>query len=182
MVDEGMKSLELIDYLYDTVNGAPKMPMTGKIMLDRKEIIEILDEIKHLYPDDFKKAQWVVSKREEILSSANEHLSAAKSQTMELLEKQVQNHDIVQEARLVAEEIKSEAQSEARQVRIYAREYADQVLTELEKEIEASTANLLDHMKRDVEKFAEELTSHMSSTSSIIRENVKELRRPLNKN
>lgn len=182
MVSDGMQSLELIEHLYDIVNGASKMPMTGKIVLDKREIIEVLDEIKQLYPDDFKKAQWVITKREEILSSANEHLSAAKSQTLELLEKQVQNHDIVQEANLRADEIKSEAQSEARQVRIYAREYADQVLSELEKEIEASTSELLEHMKRDVERFAEELTAHMSSTSSIIRENVKELRRPLNKN
>lgn len=181
MVGEGMQSLELIDYLYDMVSGASKMPMTGKIVIDKKEVLEILDEIKQYYPDDFKKAQWVISKREEILSSANEHLASAKTQTMELLEKQVQNHDIVQEARLVAEEIKSAAQSEGRQVRIYAREYADQVLSELEKEIEASTESLLEHMKRDVEKFAEELSTHLGSTTSVIRENVKELRGPLNK-
>ncbi|MGL5615675.1 MAG: ATPase [Sarcina sp.] len=181
MDSEGMQSLELIDYLYDMVSSASKMPMTGKVVIDKKEMIEVLDEIKQYYPDDFKKAQWVIGKREEILSSANDHLAAAKTQTMELLEKQVQNHDIVQEARLRAEEIKSAAQSEARQIKIYAREYADQVLSELEKEIEESTANLLEHMKRDMEKFAEELSGHLNSTSAEIRDNVKELRRPLNK-
>ena len=45
------------------VESSPKVPMTGKIIIDKKEFIEVIDQIINYLPDQFKKAQWVMNEK-----------------------------------------------------------------------------------------------------------------------
>ena len=60
--------IELLEYLQDIVDNSPKVPMSSKVMVDKKEIIEIVDQIINYLPDQFKKAEWVMNERERILT------------------------------------------------------------------------------------------------------------------
>ncbi len=53
--------IELLEYLQDMVESSPKMPITGKTIIDKKEFNEVIDQIINYLPDQFKKAQWVVN-------------------------------------------------------------------------------------------------------------------------
>lgn len=182
MNEENLKSLELIELVYEMIEDGKKVPMTGKTMIDKKAILEILHETIQLYPDEFKKAQFIIRKKDSMMNEASERLNVARAQSAEFIENQVKNHDIVREAKERAVRIISEAEVEARQIRIYAREYADEILSNLEKEIAKTTETLLLHMKSDMEDFAGTLTKHMDGTSKVIKENVEELRAPLTNN
>lgn len=168
--------IELLEYLQDTIEDAAKVPITGKVILDKKEIIEIIEQITNYLPDEFKKAQWVMSEKDRILSEAKKENESIRIQTMDLMKKQVENHDIVKEAQLKAQDIISQAQREAKEMRLGARDYADEVLSQLEREINETTNTALDKIKQDVEEMASKLTEDMSKTSGTIRSNVKELR------
>ena len=37
--------IELLEYLQDIVDNSPKVPMSSKVMVDKKEIIEIVDQL-----------------------------------------------------------------------------------------------------------------------------------------
>ena len=37
--------IEILDYLRDIVEGASKVPITGKVVVDRKEVLELLDQV-----------------------------------------------------------------------------------------------------------------------------------------
>ena len=60
-----MNVIELLEYLQEIVENSPKVPMTGKAMIDKKEIIEVIDQIINYLPDEFKKAQWVMNEKRE---------------------------------------------------------------------------------------------------------------------
>ncbi|GIM27844.1 hypothetical protein CPJCM30710_05100 [Clostridium polyendosporum] len=168
--------IELLEYLQDIVESSAKVPITGKVVMDKKEILEVVDQIINYLPDEFKKAQWVMNERERILGEAQKEYEAVKKQTMEMIKKQVENHDIVKEAGIKAQEIIASAQREAKAIRLGARDYADEVLCQLEKEIDNKTNECLKLIKTDVEKFAVELSENLNKASATIRENVKELR------
>ncbi|MGL4761445.1 MAG: ATPase [Sarcina sp.] len=176
---ERFETLELVELVYQMVERGTKVPISGKVMIDKREVLDRLDEIINMYPDEVKRAKWVVENKNSMLKEAEVRLNSAKRESMDIIENQIQNHDIVREAQKRAEVIKAKANEEARQIRIYAREYANDVLGSLEKQIEKMTVTLLDHMKTDMEEFADKFTSDMKATTEVIRENAKELEAPL---
>lgn len=168
--------IELLEYLQDLIEDAAKVPITGKVIVDKKEVMELIEQITNYLPDEFKKAKWVMNEKDRILSEAKKEHENIKNQTLDLMKKQVENHDIVKEAQIKAQDIISHAQREAKEIRLGARDYADEVLSQLENEIKESTSAALNKIKLDVEEMALKLSDDMEKTSSTIRSNVKELR------
>ncbi|SHI68981.1 hypothetical protein SAMN05444401_1360 [Clostridium amylolyticum] len=171
-----MEIMQLLEYLQDIVESAPKVPITGKVLVDKKELTEILDQIFNYLPDDIKKAQWIVGEKERIMAEAKKEYETVKKDTMDMLKKQVENHDITKEAQIKGQEIISAAQRDAKAIRLGARDYADEILCQLEKELDSKTQEIINCIKVNVEKMAIELTDDMSNSAQDIRENIKELR------
>ncbi|MGL5634855.1 MAG: ATPase [Sarcina sp.] len=176
---ENFDTIEMLELVYEMIDRGTKVPISGKVMVDKHEILEKIDEIRHMYPQEVTKAKWIVDKKDEMLREADIRLSTAKRESMDIIESQVKNHDIVRDAQKRAQVIKEQAKEEARQIRVYAREYADDLLKELQGQIEFMTKNLLEKMKGDVEDFAEKLTMDMKEAIETIDENAKELQVPL---
>ena len=63
-----MTVLELLEEIEDIVDTAPGLPLTGKIMIDSNELLEIVREIRLSLPDDVQQAKWVKEEKERILS------------------------------------------------------------------------------------------------------------------
>jgi F0F1-type ATP synthase membrane subunit b/b' len=172
-----MDVIQLLEYLQEIIESSPKVPITGKIMLDKKEILDIIDQIVNYLPDEFKKAQWVLGEKERILSEANKQYESVKKETLEMLKKQVENHDITREARVKAQEIIASAQRDAKAIRLGARDYADEILCQLDKEIESKGEVMINTIKGDLDKFIEAVVNDVNNTTGTIRENIKELRK-----
>ena len=47
--------VELLEYLQDLIDNSPKVPISGKTMIDRKEFMDVIDQIINYLPDEFKK-------------------------------------------------------------------------------------------------------------------------------
>ena len=91
--------IELLEFLREMVEGSPKVPITGKAMVDVKEFEEVIDQIINYLPDQLKKAQWVVNEKDRILEDAQKEYQNVKKETMELMKQNVENHDTVKEAK-----------------------------------------------------------------------------------
>lgn len=168
--------VELLEYLQDLIENSPKVPMSGKTMIDRKEILEVIDQIINYLPDQFKKAQWVMNERERILGEAKKEYDSVKKETIEMMKQNVENHDIVKEANIRAQEIIASAKRDAKAIRLGSRDYSDEILTELEKEISKKKVELIQSLQESFEQAASDIDKRLVTTSSTIRENIKELR------
>ncbi|HDY69422.1 MAG TPA: ATPase, partial [Actinobacteria bacterium] len=51
-----MDVLVLIDKLDEIINDARPMPMTDKVIIDREEIYDILDQMRTTIPEEIKQA------------------------------------------------------------------------------------------------------------------------------
>lgn len=171
-----MNVIQLLEYLQEIVENAPKVPMTGKVMINKNEVIDIVDQIVNYLPDEFKKAQWVLGEKERILNEANKEYETVKKQTEEMMRKQVENHDITKEANARAQEIMALAQRDAKTIRLGARDYADEILCQLDKETEEKVHVMVQAIKDNTEKFIQEVIDEVANSSTAIRENIKELR------
>ena len=167
---------ELLEYLQDMVENSAKMPITGKTIIDKKEFNEVIEQIMNCLPDQFKKAQWIVSEKHRILSDAQKEYDSVKKETIEIMKQNVESHDIVREAKLRANEIIALAQRDAKAIRIGSREYSNEILTQLDAEIEKQKAALIKSMQDSFEKVAKDIDDNLTQTGTIIKENIAELR------
>lgn len=171
-----MDVVQLLEYLHDIVESSAKVPMTGKVVIDKKEVLDIIDQIVNYLPDEFKKAQWVLGEKERILGEANKQYETVKKETMDMLRKQVENHDITKEAKITAQEVIASAQRDAKAIRLGARDYADEILCQLESEIQAKSESMILELKKNFDTYVESVVGDVNSTAATVRENIKELR------
>lgn len=171
-----MDVIKLLEYLNEIIETSSKVPMMGKVVVDKKETLEIIEKILHHMPDELKKAQWVIEEKERILSEAIQEAENLKKENLNLLRKQIENHDITREANVRAEEIIASAQRNAKAVRLGARDYANAILNDLDRELTAKKNQLLEVLKGDLEEFVIDLERNVNLKTNEIRQNVKELR------
>lgn len=168
--------IELLDYLEEILDNAPKVPITGKSVVDKKDILEVIDQIHSYLPDSIRKAEWIVNEKDKIIGSAQKEYETTKAEIMEMMKQNVENHDVVKEAKARANEIIALAQRDAKAIRLGSREYSIEILSELDRQIEAKKVELIQNMQKSFETVAKEIDENLSSNGSRIKENISELR------
>ncbi|MCT8976861.1 ATPase [Clostridium sp. CX1] len=171
-----MDAIKLLEYLREILDTSAKVPMTAKVVVDKKEVMEIVHKIIKSLPDELKKAQWVVEEKERILSEAIQEAENLKKESLSLLKKQIENHDITKEANMRSEEIISSAQRSAKDIRLGARDYASEILNQLDRELTDKSKQMLLSLKNDMQGFLADLESDVNIRTDLIRKNIKELR------
>ncbi|MGV8980259.1 ATPase [Clostridium sp.] len=171
-----MDIIKLLEYLQEIIESSSKIPVTGKAVINKKEILDIIDQIINHLPDEFKKAQWICDEKERILVDAKKQAKIFEEETIDKIRRRVEKQDLVKEAQTRAEEIIASAQRDSKIMRLGAKDYADEILSQLDKEIELKGQQMLHKIKSDVQTFLISLQEEVSDTTTSIRENVKELR------
>ncbi|BAH06334.1 hypothetical protein [Clostridium kluyveri] len=171
-----MDVIKLLEYLQEIVDTSAKVPLSKKVMVNKSEVLEILDRVINCLPSELKKAQWIIEEKERILTEAVQEADDIKKQNLSLLRRQIENHDITKEANIRAEEIISSAQKNARAIRIGARDYADEMLSQLDSEISRKGSEMVTGLKLELQEFLDSLESSINLNTESIKDNIKQLR------
>ena len=131
-----MDVLQWLDYLNEVVENATEIPITGKIVLHKKDMLELIKKILHALPDELKRSKWIISERDRIIGEAKKFSEEAIKDAKLRIEKEVEEHDIVIEARNKAKSIIDIAKGEAKAIRCGAIDYVKEVLKSLVEDME----------------------------------------------
>ena len=123
-----MKVLELLDEIEEIVDTAAGFPLTGKIMVDAEEILEIVKEIRVELPDEIQQAQWIKDERQRILDEAKREYDTVIRDAQKQAEALIENDDITVKAKRRAEEIMSIAEANCKQLKMSTFDYVDSIL------------------------------------------------------
>lgn len=127
-----MEVLKLIEELEDLIEESSSVPFGGKVLLDKKEALEIIKEIRINLPDEVKQAEWINSERQRILAQAQQESDSMIQNTKSYIQEQVENSQLLKEAQKQAQDIIEEAQQVARQVKMGSLDYADDILEKVQ--------------------------------------------------
>lgn len=172
-----MEVIELLEFLQDLVDKASKLPMTNKVILDKDEVINTIDQIVNYLPEEMKKAQWIVEEKQRILRDASQQAEIMKKQSIDYYKQKVKNHEYVKEAEMRAEKLLNSAQRNAKIIQNGARDYAGEVLTGLQKDIENYNQQLMQKISDDFEEFYNHVNTDVQQASENIKKNQEELRK-----
>ena len=128
-----MEILTILETLEDVIEKSTGIPILGKCLVDREEILEIIKEIRLKLPDDLKQAKWVKEERQRILMEAQKEANNIIKDAGNKIASLVDEHEITKKAYEQANEIISSAQKNAREIRLGTREYADGILNKVEE-------------------------------------------------
>ncbi len=128
-----MEILSLLEALEDLVEKGLSVPFSGKCVVDRDEILEIIKEIRLNMPEEIKQAKWVKEERQRILLEAQKEANNVIKDAENQLMAKIDEHEITRKAYEQSNEIIATAQKNAREIRLGTREYADGVLNKVEE-------------------------------------------------
>ena len=148
-MDMDMDIMEIINMMEETIEKASTVPLTGKVMLDKDELLDYIQEIRLVYPDELKEAKWVKSERAKILSEAEARAEQIQKNAEETQMQLIDEHEVTKIAYSQANEIYTKAQQDAMEARNDACDYADEVLSDLEKRLDL----LLRKVREDKEHY-----------------------------
>jgi flagellar biosynthesis/type III secretory pathway protein FliH len=118
------------------VRDAKSMPLSSSALLNREEVLELIEELKTSLPEEVKQARWVVKDREELLAKARRDSEAMVEQAREEQLRMARHEAVVERANEEAERIVQEASDDARRLRLEAEDYVDAKLAQLESELQ----------------------------------------------
>ena len=116
----------------DLVGNARPMPLSASVMINRDEVLELVEEALSRLPEELRAARWLLREREEFLAKVQREgddiLDAARVRA----ERMVQRTEVVRNAQHTARQLVEEAETETRRLRHEAEDFADQKLAQFE--------------------------------------------------
>lgn len=175
------KTFQGMDDLQQMVEQARSMPMTANCIVPRREVLEILDEMRSAIPAEMDDAQDVLDHRDAIIGDAQDHadmlIADAEADRDAIVGgAQRQAEDIVNDAAARADATISAAESKADSLVDSARREYDAVTSRAAAEAERLIADGNDSYNRSVEEGLAE-QARLISESEVVRKAEAEARR-----
>jgi cell division septum initiation protein DivIVA len=165
-----MDILQLIDRLEELFNDAKAVPFTHNVVVDEDRMLEIIDQMRIVIPDEVKKAQQVLAQRDRFLAQAQEEADRTIALARDKAEQIAAKDNIVVEAQRRAEQILAQARADAEATRRDADDYVVDTLVQLQDSLE----KVLNQVRNGVRTVQEDqLKKNVpSSSSSVVPEKV----------
>lgn len=144
-----MEILAILETLEDVVERSMGVPFSGKCMVDREEMLELIKEIRLKLPDDIKQAKWVKEERQRILLEAQREAGLIVEDAENRINSMVEDHEIIKKAYEQSNDIVVNAQKSAKEIRVGTKEYADSLLSRVE-EVLAETVDVIKSNRQEL--------------------------------
>ena len=166
-----MKVFDLLEEIEEIVDTASGFPLTGKIMVDSEELLEIVREIRAELPQEMKQAQWLEGEQSRIQGEAKEKYETIIADARAQADALVDNDEITRRERYKAEEILTTAEEKATALKLGTYEYMDSILFSFQEKMEQLNATYFGDMFNTIETtFA-----GISDTLQANREEIKSM-------
>lgn len=123
---------ELIETLIAEVQEAKSVPLSGNVIMDREMLIEQLQKLQAILPDELRAARWMVREREAFIARTNEKardiLDKAQTESRRLVGDTYVLGEAVEEANLLVRR----AEGDARRMRLESEDDIDSHLSRVE--------------------------------------------------
>ncbi|KDQ69744.1 cell division initiation protein [Streptomyces sp. NTK 937] len=121
-----------LDEIVETVGNARSMPMSASCVVNRAELLALLEEVRDALPNSLAHAQEVLGGREQVVEEARQEAGRIIESARAERESLIAGTEVARRSQAEADRILSEARREAEEVRGEADEYVDSKLANFE--------------------------------------------------
>ncbi|CAM5410351.1 ATP synthase F0 subunit B [Streptomyces canus] len=121
-----------LDEIVSTISGARSMPMSASVMVNRAELLAMLEELRQALPGSLAQAQEVIGDREQMVEQARQEAERIIGQAHAERGSLISDTEVARRSQAEADRILNEARQEAEEVRAEADDYVDSKLANFE--------------------------------------------------
>ena len=93
-----MEIFTFLETLEDILENSKKLPFTDKVIVNKEELVEIIQEIRLKLPDELKQAKWVKEERQRILQEAQKEAEGVVKEAENRIISMIDEHEITRKA------------------------------------------------------------------------------------
>ena len=165
-----MRVLELLAEIEDIVDTASGFPLTGKIMVDANEILEIVNDIRTALPDEIQQAQWIKNERDRILDEARTEYETIVRDAQNQAEAMVAKDEIMEKARSRSEELMAVTEENSRQLKMSTYDYVDGILFDFQEKLDKMQQTYFKDLFNDLEDSFKGVNDTLATNRDEIKE------------
>ncbi|WP_426561477.1 hypothetical protein ACPPVT_14695 [Angustibacter sp. McL0619] len=121
-----------LDEVTHYVEDARAMPMSASALVNRAELLAMLDDLRELLPEELHHADILLSDRDAVVAQGREEAERLLAQAQAEHDRLVEQSEVVVSARTRAAQVQAQAQAEATRLLSEADDYVDRKLGEFE--------------------------------------------------
>ncbi|MFF4359736.1 ATP synthase F0 subunit B [Streptomyces sp. NPDC001604] len=121
-----------LDEIVAAVSGARSMPMSASCVVNRAELLSMLEELREALPGSLAQAQELIGDREQLVEQARQEADRIIGQAHAERGSLISDTEVARRSQAEAERILAEARQEAEEVRAEADDYVDSKLANFE--------------------------------------------------
>lgn len=166
-----MDILHLVDRLEELVAEARRMPIGQGVVIDRRRILELVDQMRSSVPWEVRDARDIVNEKEAILEEARREADGIIGKA------EMEARDMLQEDAL-AQQAERQAQQIIERSELRAQEILDQAHEQVQarlRQAEYAATNQMDEADRYALEMLRRLDNQLSAFSSTIRGGIEAL-------
>ena len=129
MLDDVDRKLE---QLAELVENARAMPMSASCIVNRAEVLSLIDELRALMPSEVREAKFLLGDRESVIAEGRVEADAIIAAAQVERARLVSETDVMAVAAVESERVVAEARDEAASMRREVDDYVDQKLATFE--------------------------------------------------
>ena len=161
----------LIDMLYERIEDAKSPALKpGMSIVDRDELLDLLDELRAQLPIEIKRAQELLAAREKFVDDAKRDVERMMRQAELEAKTKVSESEVLYAAKEKARQIIAHAEERSRQLYQVANEYAEDALARTEEAVQAA----LDEVKQSRMQFRSASNAKMQEVRAKLEESPAE--------
>ena len=164
-----MDIINIIDRLETLVETSKSVPVSGNVLIDKRKVMELVDQLRLTIPEEIRSAEDVLSQKDQILNTAQNDARRTKSVAEDELRDRLRQSEVVTMAEAKAAETVREAEeritrmlqqseAEAMSRRTEADAYALRSLRSMETELD----KLVGSVRRGIEVLAVQASSNLN--------------------
>ena len=139
---DGGSLIAILDQLTDILQQARTMPMSASALVNRAEVLDLLDAARAVVPGEIHAADGVLHDADAVLADARARAAALVSEAQEEAERLVGQENVVALAEQRAAGIIADAEATAARLARNANDYCDRQLAQFEIDLAAVTTQV----------------------------------------
>ena len=124
--------------LVEVLSAARPVPLSSSVMVNRDELLALVDEVAARLPEDVRAARRLLRERDEYLAAVRREGEEILEAARERAERMVSRTEVVRQAQATARRAVDAADAEARRLRHEAEDWCDAQLASLESALDGA--------------------------------------------
>jgi hypothetical protein len=139
-VDDGLpeslyqppESEQLLRRIAEVIATARPMPLSASVMINREEVLALVEEAIERLPDELRAARWLLKERDEFQARVGREADEILDEARGRAEHMVQRTEVVKAAEHRARQVVQKARDDSRRIKLECDDYVDQKLASFE--------------------------------------------------